>query len=72
MQQQEKMELIAELLELEVSDFTPQTKLDDLDEWDSLAAISYVVMMDEKFGVVANPADVKNFKTIQDILDSMK
>ncbi|MCR4942700.1 MAG: acyl carrier protein [Campylobacter sp.] len=72
MQLQEKMELIAELLELEVGDFTPETNLDDLDEWDSLAAISYVVMMDEKFGVVANPADVKNFKTIQDILDSMK
>ena len=39
----EKMALIAELLELEVSDFTPETKLEELEEWDSLAAISYVV-----------------------------
>ena len=68
----EKMALIAELLELEVSDFTPETKLDELEEWDSLAAISYVVMMDEHFGVTANPDDIRNFKTIQDILDSMK
>lgn len=67
-----KMELVAELLELEVGDFTPETKLEELEEWDSLAAISYVVMMDEKFGVTANPNDVRNFKTIQDILDSMK
>ena len=68
----EKMALIAELLELEVSDFTPETKLEELEEWDSLAAISYVVMMDENFGVTANPNDIRNFKTIQDILDSMK
>ena len=67
----EKMALIAELLELEVSDFTPETKLEELEEWDSLAAISYVVMM-EHFGVTANPNDIRNFKTIQDILDSMK
>lgn len=72
MELQEKMKLIAELLELEVSDFTPETKLDDIEEWDSLAAISYVVMMDEKFGIVAKPQDVRNFKTVQDILDSMK
>lgn len=68
----EKMALIAELLELEVSDFTPETKLEELEEWDSLAAISYVVMMDEHFGVTANPNNIRNFKTIQDILDSMK
>ena len=68
----EKMALIAELLELVVSDFTPETKLEELEEWDSLAAISYVVMMDEHFGVTANPNDIRNFKTIQDILDSMK
>ncbi|MFC2345480.1 acyl carrier protein [Campylobacter sp.] len=68
----EKMALIAELLELEVSDFNPETKLEELEEWDSLAAISYVVMMDEHFGVTANPNDIRNFKTIQDILDSMK
>lgn len=72
MDMNEKMALIAELLELEVSDFTPETKLDELEEWDSLAAISYVVMMDEHFGVTANPDDIRNFKTIQDILDSMK
>ena len=59
-----KMELVAELLELEVGDFTPETKLEELEEWDSLAAISYVVMMDEHFGVT-------NFKTVKDILDSM-
>lgn len=68
---QKKMELLSELLELGIDDFSPETNLDDLEEWDSLAAISYVVMMDEEFGVVANPNEIKKFKTVQDILDTM-
>ncbi len=72
MELEKKLELIADLLELEIGEFSPETNLNDLEEWDSLAAISYVVMMDEEFGIVANPTDIKNFKTIQDILDSMK
>lgn len=72
MELEKKMELLSNLLELEVGEFTPETNLDNLEEWDSLAAISYIVMMDEEFGIVANPTDIKNFKTIQDILDSMK
>lgn len=72
MELEKKLELLADLLELEIGEFSPETNLDDLEEWDSLAAISYVVMMDEEFDIVANPTDIKNFKTIQDILDSMK
>ncbi|AQW83678.1 acyl carrier protein [Campylobacter pinnipediorum] len=67
-----KMELIAELLDLKTSDFKSETILSELDEWDSMAAISYVVMMDEKFGKIIDTKDIKNFKTIQDILDSME
>ena len=67
----QKMALLADLFELDVNEFTPETILDDLEEWDSLAAISYVVMMDEEFSRVVDPADIKEFQTVQDILDSM-
>lgn len=71
MELNKKMELLAELFELELNEFTSETILDDLEEWDSLAAISYVVMMDEEFDIIANPSDIKEFKTVQDILDTM-
>lgn len=67
-----KMDLLADLFELELDEFSPETVLEDLEEWDSLAAISYVVMMDEEFDKIANPIDIQNFKTVQDILDSME
>ena len=37
-----------------------------------MAALSYIVVMGEKFGISPKPEDVKNLKTIQDIVDSMK
>lgn len=67
-----KMELLAELFELETNEFGPETVLEDLEEWDSLAAISYVVMMDEEFDKIANPRDIQGFKTVNDILNSME
>lgn len=72
MELEKKMELLADLFELEIDEFTPETVLDELEEWDSLAAISYVVMMDEEFDNIAKPEDIKEFKTVQDILDSME
>lgn len=72
MELDKKMELLAELFELEIDEFGPETLLDDLEEWDSLAAISYVVMMDEEFNKVANPSDIQGFKTVNDILNSME
>ena len=45
---EKKMELLADILDLEVSEFTPETHLDEL-EWDSVAALSFIAMMDEEF-----------------------
>lgn len=71
MELNKKMELLAELFELEIEEFTSETILDELEEWDSLAAISYVVMMDEEFDIVAKPEEIKKFETVQDILNTM-
>ena len=68
----EKIELVAEILEIDSSDFDLETQLDTLEQWDSMAALSYIVVMGEKFGISPKPEDVKKLKTIQDIVDSMK
>lgn len=68
----EKIELVAEILEIDSNHFDLETQLDTLEQWDSMAALSYIVVMGEKFGISSKPEDVKNLKTIQDIVDSMK
>ena len=66
-----KMELIAEILDVEVDSITPETVLNDLDEWDSVAALSFIAMMDEEFDKEIKGAEIKKFVTIQDALDVM-
>ena len=64
-----KMELIADVLDLDAEDISPDTVLADLDEWDSLAALSLIVMADEEFGKKLSGETIKGFVTIQDILN---
>ena len=68
---EEKMDFIADILELELDDFNANSVLDEIEEWDSLAAISYIVMMDEQFNKKPSPEEIREFKTVQDILDTM-
>ncbi len=72
MKNKEKMELIADILELEPDEFIPESVLENIEEWDSLAAISYIVMMKEQFGRQVKPEEIRGFKTIQDILNTMQ
>ena len=46
---QEKLTLIEEVLDVAEGSLTPETLLAEVDEWDSIAALSLIVMLDEKF-----------------------
>ena len=50
-------------------EFTGDTKLDDLPEWDSVAALGVIVMSDMEYGVSITGLDLKNCSTIRDIHD---
>lgn len=69
---EKKMELIAEILDVDPADLTPDTEFSSLDEWDSVAALSFIAMMDEEFGKEVKGAIIKGFVTIQDALDIME
>ena len=42
---QEKLTLIEEVLDVETGSLTPETLLAEVDEWDSIAALSLIVML---------------------------
>lgn len=66
-----KLEILADVLDIDADQLTPDTQLADLDEWDSLAALSLIVAADEKFGKKLTGEQVKAFITVQDILNFM-
>ena len=59
-------------MELDEGTLRPETLLEDIEEWDSLAALSYVVMMADDFGKTITGAEIRAFKTVQDILNTME
>lgn len=71
MTEQEKIALLEETLELDEGTLTADTVLADVDEYDSMAKLSLIVMMDDEFGVKLTGDVIKGFETVGDILALM-
>lgn len=71
MTDERKIELIAEILDVDTDEISPEMSLDSFD-WDSVAALSFIAMMDEEFNKSVKGADIKKLVTIQDVLDMME
>lgn len=71
MELKEKMALIEEALDTEEGMLTTETSLDDLDEWDSIGALSLIAILDEHFNKTITGAEIKALKTVGDILNYM-
>ena len=71
MTNEEKIALLEDMLELETGALTPETVIADIDEYDSMAKLSLIVLMDDECGKKLTGEQIREFKTIQDILDFM-
>lgn len=70
MDKNEFIKNFAEALEIEdASAITETTEFRSLDEWDSLAYLSIIAMLDEEYGVQIENAEFKKLRTIGDIID---
>ena len=65
---EEKMKLIAKAIEIDPSRLARDTLLDSLEEWDSLAIMGVVAMLDKHFDVQLKADDIAGLKTINHIL----
>lgn len=72
MELKEKLALIEEAIDTEEGSLTPETLLSDVDEWDSIAALTLIVMLDEKFEKTITGAQIKALATVGDILAYMQ
>ena len=62
----------AEMLELEEGDLTLDRELDDIDEYDSMAKLSLIVLMEDEFGVKLTGDVIRGFETVGDIVALMQ
>ena len=65
---EDKIAVLEDMLELENGTLTVETKLSTVDEFDSMAKLSLIVISDEEFGKKLTGEQLREFKTIGDIL----
>ncbi len=72
MTNEKKLELLAETMDLEAEDITADKVLSDIEEWDSVSAISFIAMLDDEFGKTISAGDLKRCKTVADLMEQME
>ena len=55
--------------DLDASVLTPETEFKQLDDWNSLVALSVIAMIDEEYDVTLKGNDITGAKTIEDLFN---
>lgn len=69
---QEKLAALEDIMELDEGTLNPDMKLGDIEEWDSLSALSFVVLLGDEFNRKVSGQQIRAFQTVQDLLDVME
>ena len=72
MTQEQKITLLEEMLELDNGSLSPEIELSSIDEYDSMAKLSLIVLMDEECNKKLTGEQIREFKTVADILNFME
>lgn len=68
----EKMEIIADILELELNEITVDSVLNDIETWDSVAILSFIAVMNEEFDKYPMANEIKSYQTVGDLMKVME
>lgn len=67
MEKQKFLAELAEILEVPAGSLTGQEKLEDLEDWTSVAMVSFIAFADENFDKTLSPRDIAKCDTVDDL-----
>ncbi|HON17721.1 MAG TPA: acyl carrier protein [Salinivirgaceae bacterium] len=70
--EKEFIEKFKATLEISDRDLNLNDKFRDYPEWDSLAYLSVVAMLDEEYGVIIETPDFRKLQTLNDLWEEIK
>lgn len=71
MTNEKKIALLEDMLEIDGGTLKVETELSSIDEYDSMAKLSLIVLFDEECGKKLTGEEIRTFKTVGDILAAM-
>ena len=66
------IEQLKDILEVEDREINLEDKFREYEEWDSLAFLSVIAMIDEEFDVVIETVDFKKLLTVGDMIQAIE
>lgn len=72
MKREEKIEIIADILEVEPDEVQEDMVLEDFETWDSVAVLSVIAMMDEHFGKYPHASEIRSYIKVGDLMKNME
>lgn len=69
MSNNELLELFAEGLEVDASSLSPETRINDVEEWNSIGWLTIMSLVDERLGVQIESKAIRAFQTVQEVID---
>lgn len=72
MSEKEKIEFLEEIMDLDGETLNPNSILAEFEEWDSLAALTYISEMDSRFGKKISGEQIKSLVTVADAITLME
>ena len=70
--QEKFLQLFKETLDIEDKDIQMTDEFRSFDEWDSIANLSVIAMIDDEYDVVIENSDFKNIKTLQALWEEIE
>lgn len=71
MTDQEKLSKIADILEVDEDEITPESVLNDIETWDSVAILSFISIMNDEFEKFPNAGEIRAYKMVGDLMAAM-
>ena len=71
MTNQELLQLFAEALELEATSIDPEKAIAEYSEWNSLAWLTIMSLLDERYGIQLTGKDIRGFVRVDDVIENV-
>ncbi|MDD2229231.1 MAG: acyl carrier protein [Candidatus Cloacimonetes bacterium] len=63
------LKIISETLEIDLQDLKPEDEFREYEEWDSLAHLAMISIIDEEYALVIPREEFRQMKTLADVYD---
>lgn len=68
----ELLEMLEEIMDLDEGTLETTSVLEEIEEWDSLSALSLMAEAKKSYGKKLSADEINNFVTVQDIIDYLQ